>query len=581
MLPLAAAIAAPPIAPVAADAATSAPPGAAPGSGLAAAAGTPSGIEAGLFAVLLAPLAEGAAVATAVDLAGEATPQPGAGLEPMLAALRDLTTPAPETGDDGELLALLAAFTTAACPAHTLMPEPSGADPSLIIPEALATGSAPAIADDASDAIRPFPVPDVAASIPCQPGSGDDSKATGAVVIAEAFGQQAMTLDMAFRVDPRSATFAQTPSPLNAQNPERVLATLAPGAMDAAVDIATSAPLLAATPQLMESPRRQPVLSGARTQIQTAAAPLGIPSIAPAAPLDALTPPSAMLDAEAAPPPATGEAIAPPLPVTASPIEAQTAAPAVPAQGFVPTTPVTPEASVAVLSAPPALTKLATTNGIAISPVTESEVPPEAAPMAPASAAASTGDDASQAIATAPRIEAPTALARSEASQPATSRPEPNPLERAVAHQVSRAIVQHLPDGGSRMVMRLTPPELGTVRIEFIARDGMVTARLMAEDEGVRQALDRALPHIRAEVRGDHPAIDISVDRSEHRHAWGDGHARQERRDEPRTGQGRRQREDDPVFTVDGVEPVVVATPMRAAERLGGRVGPTLVDALA
>jgi flagellar hook-length control protein FliK len=131
------------------------------------------------------------------------------------------------------------------------------------------------------------------------------------------------------------------------------------------------------------------------------------------------------------------------------------------------------------------------------------------------------------------------------------------------------------------MVMRLTPPELGTVRIEFITRDGMVTARLMAEDEGVRQALDRALPHIRAEVRGDHPSVDISVDRSEQRQAWGEGHARQERRDEPRAGQGRRPRRDEPVFTVDGAEPVAVATPLRAAQQLGGRVGPTLVDALA
>jgi flagellar hook-length control protein FliK len=180
---------------------------------------------------------------------------------------------------------------------------------------------------------------------------------------------------------------------------------------------------------------------------------------------------------------------------------------------------------------------------------------------------------------TPPRTEQ---LAAAPATTPATNRIEPNPLERAVAHQVSRAVLQHLPDGGTRLVMRLTPPELGTVRVEFISRDGLMTARLMAEDEGVRQALDRALPHIRAEVRSDHPSISITVDRSDQRQGWGEGQARQERRSEQGHAQGRRRREDDePAFSIDGVEAAPAALPARAAPILGSRVTRATVDALA
>jgi flagellar hook-length control protein FliK len=179
------------------------------------------------------------------------------------------------------------------------------------------------------------------------------------------------------------------------------------------------------------------------------------------------------------------------------------------------------------------------------------------------------------------RPEQVAAAVRTE--QPQAARPDPNPMERAVANQVSRAIIQHLPDGGTRMVMRLTPPELGTVRVEFVMRDGVMNARLMAEDDGVRQALDRALPHIRSEVRGEHPTFDVTVDRSDQRQAWQEGHARQDRRDDPRFGSAPRRRDGDAVFSIDGVEATAsgAAAPLRAAPVLGGRVSAQTVDALA
>jgi flagellar hook-length control protein FliK len=171
----------------------------------------------------------------------------------------------------------------------------------------------------------------------------------------------------------------------------------------------------------------------------------------------------------------------------------------------------------------------------------------------------------------------PVSLPRSEP----VVRSEPNPVERAVAHQVSRAIIQHLPDGGARMVMRLTPPELGTVRIEFLMRDGVVTARLLAEDDGVRQALDRALPQMRNEVRTEHPTVDITVDRSDQRQSWQDGNSRHEQRHDPQGGNERRPREGDEHFSLDLEAPQIETVVRRVDQALGGRVSARAVDAFA
>jgi flagellar hook-length control protein FliK len=162
---------------------------------------------------------------------------------------------------------------------------------------------------------------------------------------------------------------------------------------------------------------------------------------------------------------------------------------------------------------------------------------------------------------------------------------EPNPLERAVASQVARAVMQHLPDGGERLVIRLTPPELGTVRVELTSRDGAVTARLMAEDDGVRQALDRALPQLRNDLRGDHPRLEIVVDRGDSRWGWsGQQHQHQQHGPSDRDdGRGaRRRREGDAVFSLEAAsEPQPQPAAARPAPVLGGRVSRSAVDALA
>jgi hypothetical protein len=86
-----------------------------------------------------------------------------------------------------------------------------------------------------------------------------------------------------------------------------------------------------------------------------------------------------------------------------------------------------------------------------------------------------------------------------------------NPLDAAIARQVGRAAARQGLHGAP-MVVRITPPELGTVRIELVERDGQVHARISAEDEGVRQALDKMLPQLRGDLRAaDSRVSEVSV----------------------------------------------------------------------
>ncbi|MCX8039554.1 MAG: flagellar hook-length control protein FliK [Planctomycetota bacterium] len=163
---------------------------------------------------------------------------------------------------------------------------------------------------------------------------------------------------------------------------------------------------------------------------------------------------------------------------------------------------------------------------------------------------------------------------RLEASVPTPPLTPPTPVDQGIARQVARALVQHLPDGGERLVVRLTPPELGTVRIEFVARDGAMQALLIAEDEAVRQALERALPVLRSEVRSEHPQVELALERFSERQTWGDGQERRDRRHESRE-QARAQQDGKSAFSLEvdrtpRVEPA--AMPARAAVRARGRI---------
>lgn len=154
-----------------------------------------------------------------------------------------------------------------------------------------------------------------------------------------------------------------------------------------------------------------------------------------------------------------------------------------------------------------------------------------------------------------------------------------NAMEKSVSQQVTKAMIQQLPNGDRMMVVRLTPPELGTVKIEVVERQGVFSARLHAEDDGVRLALERFLPAMRQDLRASDAPIrqlDLSDQAGFHRSFDGDP---QQQRQETNNPNQRRERDDLPRFSIDGVvrEPLTVprATP------LGARMGSSWVDARA
>ncbi len=180
---------------------------------------------------------------------------------------------------------------------------------------------------------------------------------------------------------------------------------------------------------------------------------------------------------------------------------------------------------------------------------------------------------------TMPVSAAPLAGSRSSATA------EGNPLERAVARQVSQALVRTQANGDKLMVLRLTPPELGTVRIELTERDGTLSARLHADDQGVRQALERLLPQIRHDLRGQDATIrsvELGDGRPDRQNNDGQP-SHQQRRDDPGWNQAQdRPRRDGPAFSLDGSAPnAPVASPTRAPRSLGGTITASTVDATA
>lgn len=153
-----------------------------------------------------------------------------------------------------------------------------------------------------------------------------------------------------------------------------------------------------------------------------------------------------------------------------------------------------------------------------------------------------------------------------------------NAMEKAVTQQVTRALVQHLPSGDKVLVLRLTPPELGTVRIELMERQGVLSARLHAEDDGVRLALEKSLPMMRQELRAsDAPIREVSVsDQSLFDRSFSDGRGQQF---QDQAARNRLKNNDEPTFSIDGVT-IPRERPL-AATALGGRADRSGVDAFA
>lgn len=196
----------------------------------------------------------------------------------------------------------------------------------------------------------------------------------------------------------------------------------------------------------------------------------------------------------------------------------------------------------------------------------------------------------------------------------------PNPLERNIARQLTQQLSAPLGSlagpGAQRkaavdksLIIRLTPPDLGTVRIEISQRNGELMIRMHAEDPAVRQAIERMLPSLRTDLRQtDSPLQHITVESSnseergsgerssgerssgdrnggdrggaEDRNAWQGQQQRQDR--DPDGGRPSSRRDGErPVFSLSGtpvLEPIAIAPRSRS---LGGRSSTTGVDALA
>lgn len=73
-----------------------------------------------------------------------------------------------------------------------------------------------------------------------------------------------------------------------------------------------------------------------------------------------------------------------------------------------------------------------------------------------------------------------------------------SPQEQAILARVVRGMQGALHQQGGAVTMRLTPPELGTIRIELAMQQGTVSARLHTENDSVRQLLTDQLTQLRA-----------------------------------------------------------------------------------
>lgn len=162
-----------------------------------------------------------------------------------------------------------------------------------------------------------------------------------------------------------------------------------------------------------------------------------------------------------------------------------------------------------------------------------------------------------------------------------------NPVERVVVQQVSRALIRRNDNGDRSLVIRLTPPELGTVRVEITERDGQLTARIHADDPAVRQALERLLPQVRSDLRSadsslQHISLEPAGSSAQNFDGRGfDGRGSPQQSPQQRSDQASNQRGrrgDRPVFSLAGGIAPLEAEPVGSVRP---RVASGLIDTLA
>jgi flagellar hook-length control protein FliK len=176
-----------------------------------------------------------------------------------------------------------------------------------------------------------------------------------------------------------------------------------------------------------------------------------------------------------------------------------------------------------------------------------------------------------------PEIQIARTPHRTQAAEFTQTPAEAAATDATVSRQLGRAILQQVGSGDRILVLRLTPPDLGTVRIEVSQQAGQISLRLRAEDDSVRQSIERQLPQLRQDLRAnDAPIVDIHLDNqnmtmlSDHQ---GQGHQAWQQQ-ERNTPQER--------FVLEGERPNRPAPkPSVRQVVLGGRISAQSIDALA
>ncbi|MBA3845955.1 MAG: flagellar hook-length control protein FliK, partial [Planctomycetes bacterium] len=163
---------------------------------------------------------------------------------------------------------------------------------------------------------------------------------------------------------------------------------------------------------------------------------------------------------------------------------------------------------------------------------------------------------------------------RANAAAPVAATTDANAVDRAVAQQVARAVANHAGVQGKPLILRLTPPELGTVRVEILERAGQITARIHAEDAAVRTAIERFLPQLKQDLRAnDAPIRDVVLADAYQQQG------QQERDRSQESGERGQRATRGSAFALDGTSgPDALPASARA---LGGHVADDMVDARA
>jgi flagellar hook-length control protein FliK len=132
----------------------------------------------------------------------------------------------------------------------------------------------------------------------------------------------------------------------------------------------------------------------------------------------------------------------------------------------------------------------------------------------------------------------------------------PTAVDRIITHQVVHGLQRQRPDADRSLMIRLTPPELGTVRVLLREEDGQIHARILAEDPAVRQALQRELPHLLRDLRvADAPVASVAVERGQDAQSQdraGQQHQHQQHRQPHEQGAEQRPGSHAPRFALDG-----------------------------